>query len=219
LALGGAREAAKSVTHATDYFEGLKLVPKWEINKPSMQREISAGARLWFPEWMVFGKYVTFTGINLARRAFGEASLENRKRALDIQVKYFNALPKIRDLQKRIMAQCEKDRAIILPTGYCIPSYGYEEDRLKTAAASWGSNPVAQFIKYAMIRADQHPWLINTLSVHDELIFSAPKERSPQEIKRAVEDVMIFPLPEIPTMQLRVDVSIGENWADQEEIR
>jgi DNA polymerase I-like protein with 3'-5' exonuclease and polymerase domains len=84
----------------------------------------------------------------------------------------------------------------------------------------WGSNPVAQFIKYAMIRADQHPMLAgtNTLSIHDELTYVVDARFEPQKVKEWIEEIMCFNLPEIPTMKLRVDVSYGENWADQREI-
>lgn len=221
LSLGGAREAAKSVTHATDYFEGIKLVTRQDLRKPAIQREVAAGARIVFDDWTVYdGKVVTFTGINLANRAFGDHTLANRKRALDVQVKYFNAFPKLRDLQKRITTQVDRERCVRPPTGYVLASYGYEEDRLKTAAAMWGSNPVAHFTKYAILRAESHPKLSEALvlQVHDEFCWYVDARHRPQDVKQWIQEVMCFPLPEIPEMKLRVDVSFGHNWSDQSEI-
>ena len=99
-------------------------------------------------------------------------------------------------------------------------SYGYEEDRLKTAAAMWGSNPVAHFTKYAILRAAAHPQLSKALvlQVHDEFLFYADCRHDPKDVARWIREVMCFPLPEVPEMHLRVDVSCGRNWADQKEI-
>jgi len=216
--LGNAREAAKSVTHATDYLEGLQLVEPAELRRPKIVNEIAAGARIVFNDWIVFGKVVTFTGINLANRAFGSATYENRKRALDVQVKYFNGFPLLRELQKKITKQVERERCVRPPTGYVLASYGYEQDRLKTAAAMWGSNPVAHITKYAMVNAENHPRLIPTLQIHDELTYVVDSCYDPREVKKWIRECMEIEIPEIPGMKIPVDVTRGLNWADQETI-
>jgi DNA polymerase I-like protein with 3'-5' exonuclease and polymerase domains len=220
MSLGGPRDAAKSVMFGTIYLEGVKLVKPRELNSPKLMNEVAKGARLVFPEWKVFGKVVTFTGINLARRALGGATLQNRAIALGYVQRIFKEFPKARDLQIRLTQAVERDRAVITPTGYCCLSYGWEEDRLKTAAAMHGSNPVAQFIKYAMIRADSHPMLnqANVLSIHDENLFYVDARHEPEKVKGWIEEVMVFNLPEIPPLKIPIDCSVGKNWADQREI-
>ena len=137
-ALGGPRQAAKSVVFSSLYFEGIKLVTPSELRSSRIQREISAGARLVFPDWKVWDTIVTFTGINLAKRALGGASWENRRRALEIAEKFFARFPKTRGLQRVITKQAEQERCVRPPTGYVLSSYGFPEERLKTAMAMYG---------------------------------------------------------------------------------
>jgi len=220
MSLGGPREAAKSVIFGTIYLEGLKLVEPSELHRPRFMNEVAKGARLVFPEWKTFGKVVTFTGINLARRALAGASLENRAKALDYVQRIFAGFPDCRKLQMKITRDIEMDRAVRTPTGYVCASYGHEEDRLKAGAAMHGSNPVAQYIKYAMLRADSHPMLkeANVLSVHDEALFICDARHEPKKVAEWIREVMVFPLPEIPELQLPIEISFGRNWADQVEI-
>jgi len=50
-ALGSARDAAKSVTHATDYGEGLQLIEQGALRSPRIKREVEVGARVVYPDW------------------------------------------------------------------------------------------------------------------------------------------------------------------------
>lgn len=220
MSLGGPRDAAKSVMFGTIYFEGLKLVSAQELRKPRMLKEIAMGARMVFPDWKVFEKVVTFTGINLAQRALGGATLENRAKALGYVQRIFKEFPDSRLLQRKITKQLEMERAVRPPTGYCLLSYGPEEDRIKTAAACWGSNPVAHSTKYAILRAAAHPKLNDTLvlQVHDEFLFYVDCRHEAKDVKRWIQEVMVFPLPEIPELTIPVDASVGRNWADCVEI-
>lgn len=220
MSLGGPRDAAKSVMFGTIYFEGLKLVSPMELRKPRMLKEIAMGARMVFPDWKVFEKVVTFTGINLAQRALGGATLENRAKALGYVQRIFKEFPDSRRYQRTITKQLETERCVRPLTGYCHLSYGYEEDRIKTAAAMHGSNPVAHFTKYAIIRSEQHPKLGGSLclQVHDEILHVVDARHDPKEVKRWIEEVMVFPLPEIPELVIPIDVSCGKNWADQTAI-
>lgn len=218
ISQGNAREAAKTVTHATDYMEGIKLLTPTEFGKPRIQAEIRAGVRVAFPDWRVFGKIVTFTGINLARRAFGAASWENRKKALAVTMKYFAGFPKLRGLQMEITKQVERERCVRPPTGYVLASYGFEEDRLKTAAAMWGSNPVAHVTKYALLNAENHPRLIPVLQIHDEILFYVDKKYEPKEVAKWIRECMEIGTPELPKLVIPADPSWGENWTDQNKI-
>lgn len=216
LTLGSARDAAKSVTHATDYLEGLVLLHPNEVRSPKIQREVSLGARLVFPEWTVWGKTVSFTGINLARRAFGDATYESRRKALSVQVQYFNAFPKVRALQQHITTQVQNERCVRPPTGYVLGSYGPELDQLKTAAATWGQNPVAHVTKYAIKNAENHPRLMPVLQVHDELLFYVDRKYEPKSVYSWIQECMEIEMPEIKGLKIPAEPSHGLNWADQE---
>jgi hypothetical protein len=218
ISQGNAREAAKTVTHATDYMEGIKLVTESEFRSQRIQREISAGVRIAFQDWKVFGKIVTFTGINLARRAFGDASWDNRRRALSVTMKYFEGFPKLRGLQMEITRQVEVERCVRPPTGYVLASYGYEEDRLKTAAAMWGSNPVAHATKYGMLNVEEHPNLILVLQVHDEFLMYVDCRHEPRKVAGWIRECMEVNMPEIPGLVIPAEPSYGRSWADQKEI-
>jgi len=216
--LGGAREASKSVFHANDYMEGLKLVERQALHSSKMLHEVAAGARIVFPDWTFQDKVVTFTGINLANRAFGEASYANRKRALDVQQSVFAAFPNVRGLQRRITAMVERERCVRAPHGYVCSSYGYPEDRLKTAAAMMGSNPVAHFMKLALLNAAQHPHLHPILTIHDEIVYEVDRRHEPKQVASWIHEAMEVETPEMPGLRLPVEVSSGDNWTDQQTI-
>ncbi len=215
VSLGGAREAAKSTTHAGDYMEGLKL-ESYLSTRIKHERDI--GIRLVYPKWTFEGKIVTFTGINLARRAFGDASWDNRRRALEVQQRYFERFPLIRDLQQRITRQCEQERAVRPPHNYWLASYGYAEDRLKTAASVWGSQPVAHYTKIALLNAENRG-LNPILQIHDELLFLIDCRHDPKKVKGWIKAAMEFDTPEMRGFVIPTEVSFGKNWADQEEIQ
>lgn len=230
ISLGGPREAAKSVQHAGNYLEGLQLKTPSELRKPKVIAEIQAGARVVYPKWTFKGKVVTFTGINLAKRAFGDASYENRRKALEIAEKYFNAFPKVRELQMKITKQIEEQKAVRPPHGYVTLSYGRDEDRMKTAAAIWGSQPVAHLTKLALIdiwekfRAGRA--MYGVLQVHDEIVTEVPLNIDPKDAANWLRSSMEVETPEIPGMVLPIDPSFGaivdgvpSNWRDQTKIK
>ena len=236
LRLGGAREASKSLVHAGDYLEGLSLRTRDELKYGHAKREVDAGARIVFWDW-TFGDYiVTFTGANLAERAFGSRSWANRKKALEAQGNIFHRFPRIRDLQKRITAQCWEG-LVQPPHKYALLSFGetrlaYEE-RLKTAAACWGSQPIAHFSKIALMRAEG-TYLDPRLQVHDELLFLVDRvewekrggAKVAADVREAMDTRNSGP-EELKDCFIPVDVSWGNpakspngtsNWADQEEV-
>lgn len=224
IASGGARDASKSVTHAADYMEGLKLVEPHLLKTGKYRKEINEGARLVFPEWTFRGKVVTFTGINLARRAFGAATIENRRRALEITSRYIDrTFPKLRALQQRITKQVEAEGVVRPPHGYVLLSYGDDEDRLKTAAAVWGSQPVAHFTKEALLRlwdrfdrdGNQRP----VLQVHDEIITYTRSDIEPGEAVKLLRGDMEVESPEMPGFVIPAEGSHGPNWRDQTKVK
>ena len=218
IALGGARDAAKSIQHANYYGEGLSLISPAELRSPRIRREIDAGARNVFPDWSFEGKIVTFTGINLANRAFGSASWENRKAALQISEQIFARFPRVRSLQRDILRQCERDRCVRTPLGYVLSSYGFPADRAKTALACWGSQPVAHITKLALLACRNHPVLDVRLQVHDEADFVVDKRHEPSKIAASVREVMEQEIPEMQGLRIPCEVSLGSNWAVQESL-
>jgi hypothetical protein len=222
LRLGGAREASKTVTHASDYCEGLDLITPERAKSKRIAAEIAAGARIVFDDWKFQDARVSFTGSNLARRAWGSATWENRRKALEMLERYLGkngAFPKIRELQKRIFKQVEVHGAVITPEAYYLSSYDRrQEDRLKTACAFFGQNPVAHRLKLSLLKLEEHPSLIPVLPVHDEQVVYADARHDPKKVKGWIEDAMVFETPEIPGLKIPIKCKVGHNWRAMQTI-
>lgn len=229
VSLGGARDAAKSVSHASNYLEGLMLLTDERLRSPGIRREITKGARTVYPDWQFDGLTVTFTGVNLARRAFGSATYENRMRALDVTERYFNRYPGLRKLQQDIGNRCAMEKAVRTPLGYCTLSYGFPEERYKTAAAIWGSQPVAHISKVSLL----HLWrefkagrpMRPVLQVHDELICYVHNSVPVEQAAGWLRDAMEVGVPEMAGFHIPADITYGKikegvlsNWRDQVKI-
>ena len=215
---GSPRQAAKTVQHGNFYLEGLSLVSREQYRTTRIQSEISKGVRIAYPDWTFNGQIVTFTGINFAERAFGSASYENRKKANDIIGKLFGRFPGVRDLQKRITKQVERDRCVRNNLGYCLALHGRDPEKMKTAAAFTGSNPIAHVSKLAMLRAEEHPHLDCRLQVHDSLLFYVDKGHDPKKVKGWLKEVMEIPVPELDNLVIPSDVKYGSDWASLKKI-
>lgn len=216
---GSPRQAAKTVQHGNNYGEGLQLLSPSMARSSKIRDEVARGLRILYPDWVVFGQVVSFTGINFARRAFGSASWDHRRRANDILGKYFGRFTGLRELQRRISLQVEREGCVRNEFGYVLPSYGYEHDRLKIAWAFTGQNPVAQATKLAMLRFDGHPYLDCRLQVHDSLLFYVDKGRDPMLVSREIKSIMEEPLCEMGGLVIPVEVKYGPNWADTEKTK
>lgn len=220
VASGSARDASKSVTHAADYGEGIQLKTPQQLKTPKVRKEIEVGARLVYPQWTFRGKLVTFTGVNLARRAFGEATLDNRRRANEIVTRYIDStFPKIRDLQRRITQQVEKEGVVRPPHGYVTLSYGSDEDRIKQALAIWGSQPVAHMSKLALINSweqfEKDGLQRPILQVHDEVLTYTREALAPDQAMDRLVGHMEIETPEMPRFKIPAEPSSGPNWRDQ----
>lgn len=222
LALGGAREAAKSVTHASNYLEGLQLKSEYDLrHNPRLRKEIDEGARLVYWNWKFKGKVVTLTGVNLSRRAFGEASLDNRAKANQVVARYIdNAFPKIREWQQRVTNQIEHEGVVRPPHGYTLISYGLSpEDQIKSAVATWGQQPTAHISKLAIIdlmrRMKGGQKMRPVLQVHDEILTYVPESVSPAESLPMLHASMEKETPEMPGFVIPAEGSWGPNWKDQ----
>lgn len=223
VSLGSARDASKSVSHAADYGEGLQLKEPSALRTPKIRKEIDCGARIVFPDWTFNKKVVTFTGINLANRAFGSATYENRAKANGITRQYIDeTFPKVRDLQRRIFKQVEQEGCVRTPHGYCVLLYGpREEDKLKTALAIMGSSPIAHMLKMSIVKSWRayeagRPQRV-CLSVHDELLTYTSME--PLEGCAALKDDMNVESPDMPGFKVPAEASYGPSWGQQTKVK
>lgn len=219
ILMGGAREASKSVTHAQDYLEGLDLLSPQKLRSSYVQREIKAGARRVFLDWKFRDMVVSFTGSNLAMRAFHSKDWDSRKRALEIGARYLDeTFPKLRNVQRAITKQVESG-LIRVPHGYVLRSYDRTpNDMVKTAAAMHGSNPVAHYLKLSLLNLENHPNLTPVLPVHDEHLVYADKRFEPTQVAKWIRDAMIFETPEMPGFHMPIKVKYGTDWAKMNTI-
>ena len=224
--LGNAREAAKSIQHAGNILEGIQLKTPQELRGTRIKQEIAAGARIVFPEWTFDGKVVSFTGVNLARRVFGDASYSNRRKALEVANKYFTRFPGVRDFQKSVSLQCEKEHAVRTPHGYLLISYGDPADRMKTAQAMQQQSPVAHFIKLATLnlhrRWKREGLMRFVLSIHDEILCYVKEEIDPKTAMQWLVEDMETPSEEmpgfiIPIVTINSGPSWGRSWGEQQK--
>lgn len=221
---GSARDAAKTVVHAADYGEGIKLMTDAELRTAKIKKEIDFGARVVFPDWKVWGKTVTFTGINLARRALGKASLENRKATLDIGTRYFARFPSIRNLQMRITKQLENEGGARPPHNYFTRLTSNDEDAIKSALAIWGSQPISHLLKLTIVdlqgRFERGETKLRPLlPIHDELLCEWPADADPVEGARLLKTAMERETPEMPGMIIKSEPSFGVNWRDLQKVK
>jgi hypothetical protein len=223
---GGRRQAAKKIVHASSYLEGIQLKTAAELRSPNIQKEISYGARVVYPDWMFEGKTVTFTGANFSQRVWGDKTLANRKKTIDlIEGQYFANIPAIREFQKRITGECERHRAIVTPLGYYISSYGQAEDRCKTAAAVWGSQPVGHLTKIGLVRAARahkagRP-MRPLLQEHDSILYEIAEHVSPEQATAWMHEDGMVEMPEITGLVIPLDCGVSlpianepSNWRD-----
>lgn len=215
---GSPRQAAKTVQHGNFYGEGLSLITVSEYRSSRIQNEISKGVRIAYPDWTFGGQIVTFTGINFARRAFGNASFENRVRANTIIGKLFARFPGVRELQKSISKRVENEKCVRNDFGYVYASYGYPAERIKSALAFTGSNPVAHATKLAILNVMQDSRLDCRLQIHDSLLFYIHKRYQPVEAKKWIKEAMEVDLAtERGVLRIPVDVKSGydgQSWAN-----
>lgn len=218
---GSARNAAKSVQHGNNILEGLQLKTPEQLRTPKILKEIEAGAR-WVEDWRFNGKVVTFTGVNLARRIYGTASLEARKNALDISRKYFERFPGVRAFQKAISRQIERDHAIRTPNGYVTPLYGTDDERMKIAQGISQQSPIAHITKLALLncwaRWKRDGLMRPVLQIHDELLCYAKNEVPPETACRWLQEDMEVSqddVPELKGLLIPAEPSHGRSWSEQ----
>lgn len=218
---GKPRQAAKSIQHASNILEGLQLKTEDALRSSRIQAEIKAGARKVYPHWRFNGKIVTFTGANLSRRVYGDASFEHRKQALEIQETYFNRFPDIRKFQQRVSKQCETEQAVRTPLGYCLLSFGDDAERMKIAQGLWQAQPVAHITKLALLRLwkrwERERLMRPILQVHDEILCYVKESVDPKVALGWLREDMEAEVPELPGLVIPTDPTYGRSWAKSDQ--
>lgn len=223
IKMGGARQAAKSVQHASNYGEGLSLLTEKQLKSQVILREERNGARIIFRDWtFTDGRetfVVSFTGIHLAERAFGNHTLESRRLALGVQESYFAAFPMVRNLQRRIAQQVEREGRVSPPSGLVTLSYGQPADRIKTALALWGSQPVAHWTKLAMLKSRNFPLADLRAQIHDALLFYFPISLDRGTVIDTIQDIMTVEILGMEGLALTSEVKTGPSWGEMEAVK
>lgn len=208
-----ARDVAKSVSHGGNYGEGMKVFYAKDLDSPRTKKMIEVGAVKLVRDWEYHGGVVGFTGVNLAERLFGEASWENRRKALDIQEIYFRRFSVIRDLQKKTSRSAE-DGEIRTASGRYLRLEGTAEDKLKIALSVLGQGGGADDVIDGMIRYDDMGYT-PLLQVHDELNFEVPIDWTHDQIRQFFE-VFSAPSRALPGFVGPVKYYEGMNWLDMQ---
>ena len=203
------RDWAKSVSHGANYLEGIKILYGKDLASPTTKRLIDRGALLVYRDWEAFGGVIGFTGSNLATRVYGDASWENRKKALQIQEVYFNRFPQIRQWHRDVTAQAERGY-LQSASGRYLRLDGDPEDRCKIAAAFFGQGGGADDVTAAMIRFHKQGF-IPLLSVHDEIVLEFPPDVTDDYLKD-VFSLFTQECPFQPGFRGSIEIKVGPNW-------
>ncbi len=169
------RQVGKRLAHAGNYGEGFQLIMPKDIDSTRIKKEIDFGARVIYRDWEYCGGVVSFTGANLAQSLFGNKTLENRKKALDLQENvYFGKLGSIRDWHKKVLKEAEGG-SITSVTGRYLALYGTDEENAKMTFAFHGQGTSADHVQAVMLKFKRELNVIANMQIHDSLVFSIPK--------------------------------------------
>jgi len=209
------RDIAKTVVHGGDNGEGIKVFYGKDLGSPTTKRMVAAGAIQLHPEWEYHGGIVGFTGVNLAERFFGDASWDNRRKALEIQDIYFKAFPQVRALQKKLSRDAENGY-IRTASGRYLRLEGTPEDKIKISFSVITQGGGADDVIDGMLRYDTMGYT-PLIQVHDELNFEVPREWTVDQ-QRQFWEVFVQPSTSLPGFVCPVKFYEGENWLDIKEL-
>ena len=221
---GKPRDIAKSVSHGGSYGESLVLLDFDELGTPRRKKEIETGAlrvylKKYMPklqkDWTFMGKVVAFSGVNLAERIFGDKTLENRRKALEIQEDiYFAKFFMIREWQMRVLEELEKQGYIRSATGRILRLFGADyQEWAKLCFAFNGQGGGADHVRAIMVKYKQKHNVIPRLQVHDELVWQVPKLWSDDQCKDFLYD-MVTETPRLPGFTAPIEAKRGPNWKE-----
>ncbi len=222
---GKPRDIAKSISHAADYLEGLRLLDPSELDYARTKSEVAAGAlRVYHPrymegvkEWTFHGKVVSFTGSNLAQRLFKSKTFENRKKALEIQEDiYFKAFPMIRDWQRGSLDAAEGLGYVRSPAGRFLRLNDTPEKNAKIVVAFLGQGVGASHMQAIMLRFWKLYNQIFLGTIHDALLgeFDDGDYRFIYNRMKEMEaETDLLPGFTCPTK-----IELGHHWGAMEEL-
>ena len=224
---GKPRDIAKSVSHGSNYLEGLRLIPPDELTYARTKNEIVAGAlRVYHPDytdrvtapWVFGGKIVAFTGSNLAQRLFGSKTLESRKKALEIQEDiYFAAFPQIRRWQQEVTVAGDLRGYAAAPTGRFLRLNDMPEKNMKLIVAFLGQGVGASHMQAKIVQYYKERGLVFMCTIHDALVREFPLAGG----YAAIYDQMQFmaeATPLLPGFTCPIKIEVGKTWGAMEEL-
>lgn len=140
---------------------------------------------------------------------------------------FFNDYPKIRSYIEQMRTKLMKDKQAVTVFGHTrrLPmlQYGNEKHDIE-AALREGVNQFVQGpasdicqmafkrIYYDHILKDKKNWIV-LFTKHDAIYIEHDKEDT-EEVHKVMREEMLRPIPELPGIELDVDIKTGPRWAD-----
>lgn len=224
---GKPRDIAKSISHAANYLEGLRLLDPAEMDYARTKSEVEAGAiRIYHPrymdgitkEWTFHGKVVAFTGSNLAQRLFKSKSFENRRKALEIQEDiYFKAFPQIRRWQQAALGAAEAKGYVSSPAGRFLRLYDTPEKNAKIIVAFLGQGVGASHVQSIMLQYNERHGTVFLGNIHDALLGEFEGSASLESIYKTMKE-MEEETPLLTGFRCPCKVEVGKHWGDMKAL-
>ncbi len=178
-------------------------------------------------------KTVNF-GVIYGISAYGLAArLEiDQKEAEKLIDAFFARYPRVLEYQEKLLAECRKTgyvstilgrrRAITMAQGREKSTYRSRNQPEREAINMEIQGSAADQIKVAMLTIhrrlrDERRRARLLLQIHDELVFELPPEER-EAVVALVQQEMVGALADRLTVPLRVDMGLGPNWLDVEEV-
>jgi len=211
-----ARDWAKSVSHASNLLEGFTLLSELDLQRPHTQKLIKNGALKVFHDWTFRGKWVGFTGANLAERLLGSKTEANRKSMLEMQWDiYFKSFPILNEFHRKLLKEIEHASVFNIPGGMVLDLYGPDLDDAKISAAGVGQGGGAAFTQEATLRLVSQSGYTPFATVHDDVNIYIEESRSDDEILDIMR-ILVEPSKILPGMICPAKVLRGKNWKESD---
>jgi hypothetical protein len=209
------RDVAKSVSHAGSLMEGITVLHSNDLEDSYVIRTARAGALAIHRDWDYADGLVAFTGVNLAKRLFGDESWASRKKALEIQEAYFGRFPQIRQWQRKATDAAERGW-VQNEAGHYLTLRGSVEDKAKIAAAVGMQGESAIYIQ-EMLLDFARDGDIPLMQIHDELVFEVDRGWSKAKCYEFMQR-LAGTSRLLDGFSCPIDVEWGDNWFELEGI-
>jgi hypothetical protein len=213
------RFIGKTCTYSNLYGEGLTLLNNNDYKNKNTIKAIDVGALRIYKNWQYHGYTVAFSGVNMADRLFGTASLDNRAKVNTIVEDNIMQIYPIRDWQRSVLREAESD-IVRSVTGRFLRFFDSATEKAKAALAFMGQGLGADHMQTVMLDFfDKYDKAgVPLLQVHDELVFEKPKLWTKEE---CIDFMSISEKEDrrIPGFICPVKMYWGDNWAQMERIK